>query len=264
MKNLTACCVAAVLVAGLCLAATGEEAKRGPNGAPRVMFQKADANKDGTVTFEEMSAAFPNMQREKFDQLDRDKDGTVSRKEVMPAPGAQYQHLIKRGDTNNDGKLTLEEAQAVMPKMTGERFSKIDRNGDGFVSVQDAPVGNANRGRLPGLFGRADTDGDGKVSKEEFMAGPNANEQMFKRFDRNGDGYLSPDDIRQRGGLRLPQPPARPQTFDPAQLDKNGDGKLSYEEATDFFPPLLREAFDRLDANKDGYVTMDEVARPEA
>ena len=37
-----------------------------------------------------------------------------------------------------------------------------------------------------GLY-RMDADGDGKVSKEEFMQG---HEGMFKQIDQNGDGFI--------------------------------------------------------------------------
>lgn len=65
------------------------------------------------------------------------------------------------------------------------------------------------------FFKRMDKDGDGVVSKEEFMA---AGEDRFKKMDRNGDGKLDKSDMPARppeGGPRgegpdddLPPPPA--------------------------------------------------------
>ncbi len=40
--------------------------------------------------------------------------------------------------------------------------------------------------------------------------------------------------------------------------DKNGDGKLSLAEAKDGMPRVAKN-FARIDANKDGFVTLDEI-----
>ena len=40
----------------------------------------------------------------------------------------------------------------------------------------------------------ADQDRDGKVSEAEFLK---PSQEQFKRMDTNGDGYLTPDEIRQ-------------------------------------------------------------------
>ncbi|MCX5770275.1 MAG: EF-hand domain-containing protein [Candidatus Hydrogenedentes bacterium] len=273
MKKLLAFCVLAVVVLALCSPALGQEVKQKARPNPGMGMQKADANKDGKVSFEEISAAFPNMTQEKFDRMDRDKDGALTAGEMASPGGPQAGQILQRADANKDGAVTLDEAQAALPKMTEERFKQFDTNGDGAITKEDAPpvrsripegAGADLQSRMKAIedrFVRGDANGDGKVTLEEFMATPGATEEKFKRNDRNGDGVLSRDDIRVPG---RPVPPAQPKTLDPAQLDKNGDGKLSYEEGTAFFPPLLREAFDRLDANKDGFVTMDEVARPGA
>ncbi len=42
---------------------------------------------------------------------------------------------------------------------------------------------------------KMDTDGDGTVSKDEFMAHA---EKKFSHKDKNGDGVLSPDEMKHR------------------------------------------------------------------
>ena len=97
---------------------------------------------------------------------------------------------------------------------------------------------------------RADADGDGKVSRDEFIkARTTALEQAFARMDTDGDGKLDEKEVEAgaaqaramapagRGGFRRPdgERPQRPgagamaeQGFD--RMDADGDGKLSKEE----------------------------------
>ena len=96
----------------------------------------------------------------------------------------------------------------------------------------------------------ADADGDGKVSRDEFIkARTTALEQAFARMDTDGDGKLDEKEVEAgaaqaramapagRGGFRRPDAdrPQRPgpgamaeQGFD--RMDADGDGKLSKEE----------------------------------
>lgn len=68
----------------------------------------------------------------------------------------------------------------------------------------------------------ADTDGDGKVSKAEFVAAAKAGKgdpsKRFARMDRNGDGMLDQSEIDAMLTRRF------------QKMDSNGDGIVSADE----------------------------------
>ncbi len=98
---------------------------------------------------------------------------------------------LKQADTNGDGQVTFAEAKTAFPNMTQEKFNKLDRNGDGNLSREDV------KGAVKDRFEKADTDGDGKLSVSEAKAAfPRMTDERFKRLDRNGDGFLGPEDRR--------------------------------------------------------------------
>lgn len=68
-------------------------------------------------------------------------------------------------------------------------------------------------------FAKRDTDGDGFLSKEEFLKGAKDNEKAAKAFekkDKDGDGKLSPGELA--SGPKAPKPDK------PAKPGKNKDG----------------------------------------
>src|SRR5438034_6508034 len=95
------------------------------------------------------------------------------------------------------------------------------------------------------MLRNADKDGDKKLSKEEFLAG------------------LKPDDAPKTplAGGQAFGPPGGKAKGDPRQffdrLDANKDGKLSKDE----LPEQMRERFAQLDGNGDGFVSPEEFGR---
>ena len=92
-----------------------------------------------------------------------------------------------------------------------------------------------------------DKNGDGKISKEEFPGNPAG----FERLDADKDGFITLEEIAWiNGGAGGGTAGERFKT-----LDKNGDGKISKEEF-----PGRPAGFERLDADKDGFLTPAELA----
>jgi Ca2+-binding EF-hand superfamily protein len=101
------------------------------------------------------------------------------------------------------------------------------------------------------IFDKADANGDGSITREEFRA---ARIEQFARFDRNGDGYLDSNDIPKRALARREQNGGGGGML--GQFDTNGDGKVSKDEFVNG-PTLM---FDRADADKNGVLDAKEIA----
>lgn len=100
--------------------------------------------------------------------------------------------IFERADVNNDGSVTREEFAAAR----AASFAKLDRNSDGYIDSDDVPKRLAARRQKQGggdfMVGQFDTDGDGKVSKEEFINGPTL---AFDRADTNKDNVLDAKEL---------------------------------------------------------------------
>lgn len=113
--------------------------------------------------------------------------------------------------------------------------------------VTAAPEGQAHRAGMLERLKAADTNGDGFISRAEAGALPRIAER-FDAIDANRDGQVSIEELRashakHRGEGQL------------KRLDTDGDGKMSKAEAL----AKASERFDRADANKDGFLTPDEM-----
>lgn len=60
-------------------------------------------------------------------------------------------------------------------------FQKKDADGDGFLSKEEFVKGAKDADRAGKAFGRKDKDGDGKLSKEEFAAKPQGGGKKKKK-----------------------------------------------------------------------------------
>jgi hypothetical protein len=167
--------------------------------------------------------------------------------------------MFEDADANKDGVVTRAEfdanQKAMFARMNDKRGEKGDRKGP---SHGGGKMGDG-RGRGPGgphLFimrcegGPVDANKDGKISRDEFLAGPLA---AFAKMDANKDGFLSEEEQPKHG------PGFGPPGRGPEGRDMKGDHKPPTQ--ADF---LKRggEMFDHLDANHDGKLTKAETEAP--
>ena len=100
--------------------------------------------------------------------------------------------MFERADANNDGSVTKEEFVAAR----GQQFARFDRNSDGYLDSNDVPKRLAERRKQNGggemHGGQFDGDGDGKVSKDEFINGPTL---IFDRADTDKNNVLDAKEL---------------------------------------------------------------------
>lgn len=87
---------------------------------------------------------------------------------------------LAAADANHDGAVTRAEARAAR----GAVFAGIDTDNDGFVSAAER---RAVREAAMALRQVRDVDGDGRVSRTEFLRAPM---RGFNRFDVNDNDVL--------------------------------------------------------------------------
>lgn len=131
----------------------------------RRQFTAFDANGDGRVTPAEFRAASESAGdrsqdggRDMFAALDRDGDGYIAVAELEESRALAFSQL----DANEDGVLTVDEFTRSGRADAPERFRTLDANGDNRVTEAEY------RALARVIVQRADTDGDGRVSRQEF------------------------------------------------------------------------------------------------
>lgn len=132
--------------------------------------------------------------REIFRSFDRNDDGSLTQLELgsllrslglKPSPD-QLEALIQKTDTNSNGLVEFSEFVAlVAPELLSSKspyseaqlrqlFRMFDRDGNGFITAAELAHSMAKLGHaltaeeLTGMIREADTDGDGRISFQEF------------------------------------------------------------------------------------------------
>lgn len=208
----------------------------------------------------------------------------------------------KKADTNQDQKISKEEFTQLprisqLPADKQEKlFAHLDKDQSGTLDGRElmpkagsnapgeAPQEDGKRRPMPRIA-EMDTNGDKKITFEEFVAGEmiaklpeDRRRKFFDNMDRNKDGVLSPEDGPPPGqGPRKPdgkpeggpfKPPGNANGPHPerifADADVNQDKQIDFAEfqkssvASRMGEDAQEDLFESMDANKDQKVDQTE------
>lgn len=112
---------------------------------------------------------------------------TATTTAAHPSP---FAHMLKKMDNDGDGKISSAEFQAA----AAARFASIDTQGTGKITAAQiaATRGAGERGEKFADREVAKVGSDGTITKDQYLAAAQA---RFAKLDRNGDGYITADEV---------------------------------------------------------------------
>ena len=164
-------------------------------------FFRADTNGDGTVTPDESRAAREALFNQKplLRFIFQRGESAINEQAGAGAVKQGKMNLMNVLDTNHDGNFSASELRQAVQTTVQSLFLTADRNGDGQLDPAEVNQAVIDMGRtaVQTAFNAADTDNNGAVSQAEFdKAILNPAHVLFKIFDTNNDGQISPDEMR--------------------------------------------------------------------
>merc|ERR1719158_2802706 len=259
----------------------------------RDAYDRFDIDGDGEITYDELVAGLggeytANEIDAIFAMGDTDQDGQISFLEFSKIMIPSCQEALNKFWRSFKSVTSVREA-----------FKKFDADGDGAISRQEVMQGASSAGlrlsseEVDTLFILGDKDGNGQIDFSEFaqIMIPSAPEKIaklrkcfrnrseveaaFRRWDANGDGSISLGELK--AGLSSSGIIFSDQEVETcfAVGDRNGDNEVSMEEFVDllsssksssngpikkFFEFCVEQAFNNIDANRDGAISYQELS----
>ncbi|MGC1721741.1 MAG: EF-hand domain-containing protein [Isosphaeraceae bacterium] len=164
-------------------------------------FFRADTNGDGIVTPDEARAAREALFNQKplLRFIFQRGEAAINEQGGAGSVKQEKTNLMNVLDTNHDGNFSASELRQAVQTSVQSLFLTADRNGDGQLDPAEVNEAVIDMGRtaVQTAFNAADTDKNGAVSQAEFdKAIINPAHVLFKIFDTNNDGQISPDEMR--------------------------------------------------------------------
>jgi Ca2+-binding EF-hand superfamily protein len=219
-------------------------------------FTPMDANGDGRITLAESNAYTSAYRPDRwpygtFVQVDSNGDGYIDRTEVVET--SPWHPYFNPMDANHDGRVTRGEAEAYTASWRpgpwpNWSFVGVDSNHDGYIDRTEVVATSP----MHPHFDQIDSNDDSRATPEEVetfwrtMAHAGGSSMDCQHMVAHDAGADAPRDISDKG---------HPPSF--RSSDKNGDGFLSRDELSE--GDMLLGHFAAADINNDGRLSAGEV-----
>ena len=158
-------------------------------------------------------------------------------------PKARLEEMFKKMDANGDGKISKEEYIAFEKQQAEERFAKIDVNNNGSIDKQEFEEAARKLSEMRRANGQQSAQSNGFRKPESGSEGSN----RPRPSAADGSGSAAPGGARSGG--------AGGGGMGEIFRKVNENGSITKEE----FQKMTTAQFDKLDTNKDGKITKDEL-----
>lgn len=266
-KHLLGMALGALLAAAPAMAQQAQPNRtRGPQAEPAasVFLEQFDSDGDGAVSWEQ----FVQFRKQRYADTDENGDGTVDTEEyaseylirldrrLEAARQGQVEQTrvrFKALDKDGDGFVSRAEYDA-----SGERafahFENSANQAEPPRAQRRSPLNMPSTHSRAGMLEIYDADGDGTVTRAEYDRG---RDEAFARTDTDGDGRLDADEYLAEFEDRLDRRIASTRESSSQQahvrfkaIDSDHDGRMSWDE----YAASGKRVFERADGNGDGVV----------
>merc|ERR1719191_8658 len=232
------------------------------------VFDAADANQDNQINKQEWEKAGMAYVPSEHEDIDFDHFGKET-KQVSAVGPLTFDFAAL--DADKDGRISKDEVASYIDNWVSQvrstaltLFDAVDRDHDGFLTREEFEKAGEryDEDNLGGelvdnrrMVQQMDKDNDGTVCADEaaMRMSPSQRQAFFRYFDINHDGCVTPREL------------SSAPTVD--QLDTDGDGKISLNEAEAFGTQLgvpierMAKLMAEVDTNGDGSLSREEFAR---
>ncbi|MEM6654918.1 MAG: hypothetical protein AAF596_03870 [Planctomycetota bacterium] len=254
----------------------------------RVLLVKLDADGDQTLTRSEAPAELRTSFDEVAERADYNKDGQITRFELNRlgpklAGVARQSSRRLRWDVDEElAKLTRQQGDAVFrfdnpigplealsdPKRAKQLFDQFDTDGDQQLTIEEVP--EPARDRFGRLIARADTNRDGVMTRDEYLAAAKRLSRFMQLAAERGRP-LSPADAAKPSATEAVSTeavPAEPVLKKPVSKKSVPKKSVSIEaaaapasssETESLASRLLRRLVKRTDSDGDGRIARSEA-----
>lgn len=227
------------------------------------LFDSLDSSKSGAMSVNDLASAFQQMSSQMQSAL-------IGAQEMngRPDPSEMFSQL----DADSDGNLTKDEFLAGKPdgvsdEQAARMWEKLSDGADSLSSdqfaeaMQAGPGGHARRAGpdISELFSKLDSDGDGNLTKDEFLAGaPDGvdSEMAANMWDSlsGGSDSVSSDQFAEAMKANGPPPGGMPPGGMPPGMQQTSEGD---SETTDTSQQLIDQLLSAIESyKKNGWSSM--------